>query len=95
MYMHYLRMRTTIEIPESLRKKLILDAAETNRKGFSEIVVFALDEYFKKKEDKVKKLRGKDLRKTNLAGIWKNRKEINDSTEFVRSMRDSNQYRGK
>ncbi|NBU98735.1 MAG: hypothetical protein EBS19_11095, partial [Spirochaetia bacterium] len=82
--MHYLRMRTTIEIPESLRKKLILDAAETNRKGFSEIVVFVLDEYFKKKEDKGKKLRGKDLRKTNLAGIWKNRKEINDSTEFVR-----------
>ncbi len=50
---------------------------------------------FKKKEDKVKKLRGKDLRKTNLAGIWKNRKDIKDSTDFVRSMRDSNQYRGK
>lgn len=95
MYMQDLRMRTTIEIPESLRKKLILEAAETNRKGFSDIVVFALDEYFKKKEDRVKKLRGKDLKKTNLAGIWKNRKDISDSAEFVRSMRDSNQYRGK
>ncbi len=99
MHMHldagYRIMRTTIEIPDLLRKKLILEAAENNQKGFSEIVVYALDEYFKKKDSKEKKLRGKDLKKTKLAGIWKNRKDMDDSVNFVRKMRDSNQYRGK
>lgn len=89
------RMRTTIEIPESLRKRLILEAAETNRKGFSDIIVLALDEYFKKTEKKVKKLRGTDLKETNLASLWKNRKDIIDGTAFIRDMRDSNQYRGQ
>ncbi len=89
------RMRTTIEIPESLRKRLILEAAETNRKGFSDIIVLALDEYFKKTEKKVKKLRGTDLKETNLASLWKNRKDIKDGTAFIRDMRDSNQYRGQ
>ena len=54
MHMHldagYRIMRTTIEIPDLLRKKLILEAAENNQKGFSEIVVYALDEYFKKED---------------------------------------------
>lgn len=63
------KMRTTIEIPDSLQKKLILEAAENNQKGFSKIVVYALDEYFKKKDSKEKKLRGTDLKKYISFGL--------------------------
>jgi len=39
-------MRTTIEIPASLRQKLVSEAARQNLKGFSPIIVNALKEYF-------------------------------------------------
>lgn len=39
-------MRTTIELPEDLRERLILEAARTGVRGFSGIVVEALRQYF-------------------------------------------------
>ena len=39
-------MRTTVDIPENLRRKLIEEAARKNMKGFSLLVVEALREYF-------------------------------------------------
>lgn len=89
------KMRTTVEIPETLRKKLILEALETNQKGFSGIIVSALEEYYLKKDSKEKKLTGKDLKNTKLAGIWQDRKELQDSVAFVRKLRDKSSYRGK
>lgn len=41
-------MRTTIEIPPHLRQRLVAEAAERNLKGFSPIIVEALNEYFEK-----------------------------------------------
>ncbi len=48
------KIRTTVEIPEILRKKLILEALETNQKGFSGIIVTALEEYYLKKDSRKK-----------------------------------------
>jgi len=56
-------MRTTIDIPASLRQKLIAEAAVKNLKGYSSIIVRALQEYFDKQEnskidEKLHNLRG-------------------------------------
>jgi hypothetical protein len=42
-------MRTTIDVPVSIRQKLIQEAAGRNLQGFSVIIVEALEEYFKNK----------------------------------------------
>ena len=47
-------MRTTIELPENLRQKLASEAVGRNKKGFSEIIVEALEEYFQKGNEKTK-----------------------------------------
>lgn len=39
-------MRTTIDIPSHLRQKLISEAAARHLKGFSNLVVEALEQYF-------------------------------------------------
>lgn len=39
-------MRTTVEIPESLRMRLIEEAARRHERGFSAVVVRALSTYF-------------------------------------------------
>ena len=39
-------MRTTVELPASLRQKLVNEAARRNVKGYSAIVVEALELYF-------------------------------------------------
>ena len=39
-------MRTTIEIPASLRQKLVNEAVKKNLKGYSAIIVEALENYF-------------------------------------------------
>ena len=55
-------MRTTIELPAALRRKLVTEAAARNIKGFSTIIAEALEEYFKKTDRKrtavVAKLKG-------------------------------------
>ena len=55
-------MRTTIEIPEDLRQKLVSQAAARHKRGFSEIIVEALEEHFQKgnqkKEAIIKRLHG-------------------------------------
>ncbi len=48
-------MRTTIELPNGLRQKLISESAARNLRGFSPIIVEALRNYFKKMENGRKK----------------------------------------
>ncbi len=48
-------MRTTIELPNDLRQKLISESAARNLRGFSPIIVEALRNYFKKMENGRKK----------------------------------------
>ena len=49
-------MRTTIQISNELRQKLIMEATARNLKGFSEIVSEALEQYFKSYEAKRRKM---------------------------------------
>ena len=55
-------MRTTIEIPENLRQKLASEAVVRHKRGFSEIIVEALEEHFQKGNEKteaaIKRLKG-------------------------------------
>ena len=44
-------MRTTIELPNELRQKLMLEAASRNLRGFSQIVVEALEAYFRESRE--------------------------------------------
>ena len=55
-------MRTTIEIPAELRRRLSEEAAARNLKGYSPIIVDALKAYFQKTGEN----RGRDL--SNLKG---------------------------
>jgi len=48
-------MRTTIDLPNDLRQKLISESAARNLKGFSFIIVEALRNYFDIKKDSRKK----------------------------------------
>lgn len=45
-------MRTTIELADETRAKLLEMAARRGEKGFSAIVQEALDEYFRSEEDR-------------------------------------------
>ena len=66
MHVHYTfireYMRTTIDIPNDLRQKLITEAARRNLKGFSLLVTEALKDYFNTKrnnrEETIVKLKG-------------------------------------
>lgn len=64
MHVNYIdTMRTTVDIPGRLRQKLIAEATTKNLKGFSSIIVQALEEYFDKHEkttaqQEIQKLRG-------------------------------------
>lgn len=64
-------MRTTIDIPDELRKKCIHVALEKNLGGFSEVVVEALETYFRVNDNKRKtilsKLRGSLSKKQSQA----------------------------
>ncbi len=44
-------MRTTIDIPSDLRQKLIAEAATRHLKGFSPLIVEALEQYLSKGEE--------------------------------------------
>lgn len=57
-------MRTTIEIPDQLRAKLLKAAAERGEKGFSHIMEEALNIYFTETDT----LREKQRRAVNLRG---------------------------
>jgi metal-responsive CopG/Arc/MetJ family transcriptional regulator len=52
-------MRTTIEIPHSLRQKLVSEAASRRKKGFSSIIIEALESYFNSslQENRMKSIR--------------------------------------
>ncbi len=49
-------MRTTIDLPNDLRQKLISESAARNLRGFSSIIVEALRNYFNLKENGRKKV---------------------------------------
>ncbi len=38
-------------------------------------------------------LTARQLRRSGLIGLWKNRKDIQDSSAYARQLRDQNQYR--
>ena len=44
-------MRTTIDIPLHIRQKLSQEASSRNLKGFSKIIIEALEKYFLSKSD--------------------------------------------
>ncbi len=44
-------MRTTIEIPDDLRERLLIEAHRSGRRGYSEIVEEALRRYFSEDTD--------------------------------------------
>ncbi len=64
MHVHYICiMRTTIDIPASLRRKLINEAVKKNLKGYSPIIVEALEKHFHETQSKtdienLRRLRG-------------------------------------
>jgi len=43
-------VKTTIQIPDEIWKKLNIEAAENNQKGFSGIVADAVESYLKRKD---------------------------------------------
>jgi metal-responsive CopG/Arc/MetJ family transcriptional regulator len=45
-------MRTTVEIPDELRAKLLEEAARRGEKGFSGLIQEALDQYFASASDR-------------------------------------------
>jgi hypothetical protein len=55
-------MRTTVEIPDEMRKKLVEEAASRNLRGFSPLIVEALRLYFSRhsgnREKRIKNLKG-------------------------------------
>lgn len=50
-------MRTTVEIKDEHRSRLLELAARRGEKGFSRIVGEALDEYFESQDDRTEKVR--------------------------------------
>ena len=56
-------MRTTVELPASVRQKLVNEAARRNAKGYSAIIVEALELFFQNRgsdqdDDLISALRG-------------------------------------
>lgn len=52
MHVNYISfMRTTIDLPPSIRQKLVSEAARRNSNGYSEIIVEALEQYFRTNAD--------------------------------------------
>lgn len=49
-------MRTTIDVPIHMRQQLSQEAASRNLKGFSKIIIEALEEYFYSKSSGRKKI---------------------------------------
>lgn len=44
-------MRTTIELPDDLRQRVVSEAAARNLRGYSQVIVDALHAYFDGRED--------------------------------------------
>ncbi len=49
-------MRTTIELPDDIKQKLMMEAVSRNMKGYSRIIADALRDYFKTGHHKRKQL---------------------------------------
>ena len=75
-------MRTTIEIPDKLRAKLLKVAAERGEKGFSHIMEEALDIYFAVNDG----LRDKQRRAVALKGLVRSEDaaKLRESTKKTR-----------
>ena len=69
-------MRTTIDIPNDLRQKLITEAARRNLKGFSLLVTEALKDYFSTKRN------NRDETIVQLKGCLSN-KELEDDIRRI------------
>ncbi|MDP6625021.1 MAG: hypothetical protein QGG87_00995 [Nitrospinota bacterium] len=74
-------MRTTIDLPADLRQKLVAEAASRHMKGFSPLIVDALEQYFaggdKERIKEISRLKGclnKDEYEDEIKRIRKGRK---------------------
>ena len=74
-------MRTTIDLPADLRQKLIAEAASRHMKGFSALIVDALEQYLAKGDQEriktISRLKGclkKEEYKEEIKRIQKGRK---------------------
>lgn len=75
-------MRTTIEVPVHIRQQLSQEAANRNLKGFSKIIVEALERYFSSKSNDRKSV------VSRLKGCL-------SATEHAKAVKDLNEGRGK
>jgi metal-responsive CopG/Arc/MetJ family transcriptional regulator len=75
-------MRTTVEIKDELRAKLLSLAAKRKLKGFSPIVEEALEEYLSHDSDREQRIE----KAIKCFGAWEDRKK--DSVEIVKEMRE-------
>lgn len=80
-FWEYTPMRTTIDLPANLRQKLATEAALRHMKGFSPLIVDALEQYFaggdKERIKTISWLKGcldKDEYKDEIKRIQKGRK---------------------
>lgn len=48
---YVIRMRTTIELPDDLRQRVVSEAAARNLRGYSQVTVDALRAYFDRRKD--------------------------------------------
>ena len=48
---YVIRMRTTIELPDDLRQRVVSEAAARNLRGYSQVIVDALRTYFDGRQD--------------------------------------------
>lgn len=69
-------MRTTIELPDELRKKCIHYALERNMNGFSDVIVEALESYF----------RSRDINKQEIINNLRGSLSKKDATELSKEI---------
>ncbi len=88
-HVYHLCMRTTIEIPDELREKLVAEAVRRGEKGYSSVVERALRRYLAiqatsdSRREIARRLRGSEAgteRATdaNLRGSWRTGRALSD-----------------
>jgi len=75
-------MRTTIDVPVHIRQKLAQEASSRNLKGFSKIIIEALEKYFHSKSNDRK-------------GIIKRLKGSMTATEYSKALKDFQEGRAR
>jgi len=82
MHLHAYFMRTTIDLPDDIRKKCIHIATERNLNGFSEVIIEALESYFRTSDSHRKETI------TRLKGSL-SKKEARESMKIIQESRNN------